>query len=93
MLTGKIKFFEYPRNFGMIEQNEEGPDVFFHRSVLDGIPSPQPGLFVAFELVPDYRHENGTLKAKKVSLCKKRVEHGRSMDRERSGKVLPFGSD
>jgi len=89
MNTGIIKFFDAPRNFGMIEPHEKGPDVFFHRSDLEEILSPQPGVWVTFEVVPGYKHKNGTLKASKVSLCRKRGDYVR----ETREKVIPFGKD
>lgn len=69
MMTGVVKFFDANANYGFIEPHEGKHDVFFHRSVLDGLTSLKPGQWVQFDIVPDYRHKNGTLKAVWVALC------------------------
>lgn len=90
MFTGMIKFFLTPKNYGFIVPHEGGKDVMFHVSALEGGPTIREGNWVTYSDVIDT--PKGP-KALRVALCKKRGEHERSMDRERSGKVLPFGSD
>ncbi|HKW17061.1 MAG TPA: cold shock domain-containing protein [Terriglobales bacterium] len=97
MLTGEVKFFDEPRNFGIVIAHDGKEDVFVHRSVVQGTETFDlvPGRWVAFDVVPGYLHPvNRTRKAKKLELCKKRGEHERSAAREREpAKVLPFGTD
>jgi CspA family cold shock protein len=52
MPVGKIKFYKEDKAFGFIEQ-EGGPDVFFHFSVVapdaNGVKSAQRGQWVEFD--------------------------------------------
>lgn len=51
MATGKVKWFDTKKGFGFIQQ-EGGPDVFVHYSVIggDGFRNLQEGQPVEFEL-------------------------------------------
>lgn len=93
MRTGIVKIFK--GTFGIIEPHgakKDDPDVFFHRSVMRDVLSFTEGQWVQFETIPGYLSKHGTEKAVWVELCKKRGEHERSMDRERS-KVVSIGTD
>ena len=52
MPTGKVKWFDERRGFGYIQADEGGPDVFVHRSEIQGRqePSLSEGQSVAYEM-------------------------------------------
>lgn len=69
MMIGVVKFFDAQKNYGFITAHEGKEEVFFHASEMDGIASLTAGQWVQFEVVPDYRHPNGKLKAMRVAAC------------------------
>lgn len=90
MLTGVVKFFHPTKNFGFIIPHEKGPDVFFYATEFEGaVNTLKPMQWVEFSEILDTPRGP---RAMHVALCKKRGEHERSADRERS-KVIPFGAD
>ncbi|MCL2787699.1 MAG: cold-shock protein [Micrococcales bacterium] len=51
MAQGKVKWFNPDKGFGFIEQDDGGPDVFVHFSVIDmtGYRSLEEGQRVSYE--------------------------------------------
>ena len=51
MAQGKVKWFNPDKGFGFIEQDDGGPDVFVHHSVIDmaGYRSLEEGQRVSYE--------------------------------------------
>jgi cold shock CspA family protein len=87
VLTGEVKFFDEAKNHGFIMPHEDGPEVFFHRSTLQGTATLKAGQWVTFEVIPGYRHpKTGSQKAQRVMLCAKRGEYDRK-------KVVGIGAD
>ncbi|HJD60357.1 MAG TPA: cold-shock protein [Rickettsia endosymbiont of Omalisus fontisbellaquei] len=51
-ISGKVKWYNSTKNFGFIEQNDGGKDVFVHKSAVDqaGLHSLEEGQNVTFDL-------------------------------------------
>jgi CspA family cold shock protein len=66
MTTGKIKWFNSTKGYGFIEQ--EGKDVFLHRSALEeaGISTLKEGEEIEFEIGENRGRENA-INVKKIA--------------------------
>lgn len=51
-IVGKVKWYNSTKNFGFIEQENDGKDVFVHKSAVDaaGLHSLEEGQDVIFDL-------------------------------------------
>ncbi|KIJ88482.1 cold-shock protein [Rickettsia asembonensis] len=51
-IVGKVKWYNSTKNFGFIEQENDGKDVFVHKSAVDaaGLHSLEEGQNVIFDL-------------------------------------------
>ena len=60
MPTGKIKWFNPTKGYGLIENDEGGKDVFLHISALEeaGIDTLQEGQAISFEIGENKGKEN-----------------------------------
>ena len=62
MATGKIKWFNPNKGYGVIENDAGGKDVFLHISALEeaGIDTLQEGEAITFEIGENRGKENAT---------------------------------
>jgi cold shock CspA family protein len=69
LLTGQIRTWKFDKNYGFIGDGTDTADMFVHGSCLVGIPHPQVGLRVQYEI--GQNPKNGRDQAVNVTLLDK----------------------